>query len=143
MSNFEFINHSCVILSHDNISLAMDPGLKGLYLIIHGICLLKTPNKSIETLKRSQFVWFSNEHPDHFNSPNLKIFSEKNNFLFQKTIGGKVVKFLKRISPNIKEINFKKTLQLFKNFVIEVIPFQYLDSMLIVKINNLTRYAGR
>ena len=138
MSNFEFINHSCIILSHNNVSLAMDPWIEGSVFNNSWNLLAKTPNKSIETLKRSQFVWFSHEHPDHFNPPNLKIFSENNNFLFQKTIDGRVVKFLRKISPNVKEINFKETLQLSKNFVIEVIPFQYLDSMLIVKIDNLT-----
>ena len=138
MPNFEFVNHSCVILSNNNISLAMDPWIEGSVFNNSWNLVSKTPEKSIENLKKSQFIWFSHEHPDHFNPPNLKIFSEKNNFLFQKTIDGRVVKFLKKISPNIKELRFNQTLQLAKNFSIEVIPFQYLDSMLIVKIDNLT-----
>tara|TARA_B110000503_G_scaffold140541_1_gene231706 strand:- start:485 stop:1783 length:1299 start_codon:yes stop_codon:yes gene_type:complete len=138
MPNFEFVNHSCVILSNNNISLAMDPWIEGSVFNNSWNLLSKTPEKSIENLKKSEFIWFSHEHPDHFNPPNLKIFSEKNNFLFQKTIDGRVVKFLKKISPNIKELRFNEKLQLTKDFSIEVIPFQYLDSMLIVKINNLT-----
>ena len=138
MPNLEFVNHSCLILSNNNVSLAMDPWIEGSVFNNSWNLLSKTPEKSIENLKKSQFIWFSHEHPDHFNPPNLKIFSEKNIFLFQKTIDGRVVKFLKKISPNIKELRLNQTLQLAKNFSIEVIPFQYLDSMLIVKINNLT-----
>ena len=29
MSKFEFVNHSCIILSHNNILLAMDPWIEG------------------------------------------------------------------------------------------------------------------
>jgi len=138
MSNLEFVNHSCVILSNNNISLAMDPWIEGSVFNNSWNLLSKTPEKSIENLQKSHFIWFSHEHPDHFNPPNLKIFSEKNNFLFQKTIDGRVVKFLKKISPNVKELRFNEKLQLTKDFSIEVVPFQYLDSMLIVKTNNLT-----
>lgn len=138
MPNLEFVNHSCLILSHNGISLAIDPWIEGSVFNNSWDLLSKTSAKSIENLKKSQFIWFSHEHPDHFNPPNLKIFSEENNFLFQKTIDKRVVKFLKKISPNIKEISFGEKLKLTENFTIEVIPFQYLDSMLIVKINNLT-----
>ena len=138
MPNFEFVNHSCVILSNNNISLAMDPWIEGSVFNNSWNLLSKTQEKSIENLKKSQFIWFSHEHPDHFNPANLKIFTEKNNFLFQKTIDRRVVKFLKKITPNIKELKINETLQLSKDFSVEVIPFQYLDSMLIVKINNLT-----
>ena len=138
MSNFEFVNHSCVIISHNNVSLAMDPWIQGSVFNNSWNLLTKTPEKSIESLKKSQFIWFSHEHPDHFNPPNLKIFSNKNTFLFQKTIDKRVVKFLEKISPNIKEINSNEVFQLSKNFSIQVIPFQYLDSMSVIRIENLT-----
>ena len=48
-----------------------------------------------------------------------------------------VVKFLKNISPIVNEVGFNKILELSKNFSIVVIPFHYLESMLIVKIGNL------
>ena len=138
MSKFEFVNHSCIILSHNNISLAMDPWIEGSVFNNSWDLLSKTPEKSIESLKKSQFIWFSHEHPDHFNPPNLKIFSDKNNFLFQKTVDKRVVKFLSKISPNVKEIDFKENFQISQNFSIQVVPFQYLDSMSIVRIENLT-----
>ena len=138
MSKFEFVNHSCIILSHNNISLAMDPWIQGSVFNNSWDLLSKTPEKSIESLKRSQFIWFSHEHPDHFNPPNLNIFSDKNSFLFQKTVDKRVIKFLSKISPNVKEIDFKENFQISQNFSIQVVPFQYLDSMSIVKIENLT-----
>ena len=138
MAKFEFVNHSSVILSNDSVSLAMDPWIEGSVFNNSWNLLSKTPQKSIENLTKSNYIWFSHEHPDHFNPPNLKIFSKKNIFLFQKTIDGRVINFLKKISPNIKELKLNETYQLSKNFSIEVIPFQYLDSMLIAKINNLT-----
>lgn len=138
MPTIEFVNHSCIILTHNNVSLAMDPWIEGSVFNNSWDLLINTPLKSIESLKKTQFIWFSHEHPDHFNPPNLKIFSNRNNFLFQKTIDKRVVKFLAKISPNINEIDFNETLQLSKNFSIQVIPFQYLDSMSIVRIENLT-----
>lgn len=138
MPNFEFVNHSCVIISHNNVSLAMDPWIEGSVFNNSWNLLTATPQKSIESLKKSQFIWFSHEHPDHFNPPNLKIFSDKNKFLFQKTIDKRVIKFLKKISPYTKEINFNEEMLLTEDFSIQVIPFQYLDSMCIVKIQNLT-----
>ena len=138
MPELEFINHSSLILSHNDVSLAMDPWIEGSVFNNSWNLLSKTPHKSIENLKKSKYVWFSHEHPDHFCPPNLKIFSEKNNFLFQKTIDGRVVNYLKNISPNVKEISFNEKFQLADNFSIEVIPFQYLDSMLIARINNIT-----
>ena len=138
MSNLEFVNHSCLILSHNGVSLAMDPWIEGSVFNNSWDLLSKTKEKSIESLKKSDFIWFSHEHPDHFNPPNLKIFSDKNNFLFQKTIDGRVVNFLKKISPKVNEIHFKDIFRLGKDFTIQVVPFQYLDSMSIIKINNLT-----
>ena len=138
MASLECVNHSCIILTHNDVSFAMDPWIDGSVFNNSWELLIKTQQQSIESLKKSQFIWFSHEHPDHFNPPNLKIFSNKNNFLFQKTIDKRVVKFLAKISPNVKEIDINKTLQLSKNFSIQVIPFQYLDSMSVIKIENLT-----
>ena len=138
MPNFEFVNHSCLIISNNDVSLAMDPWIEGSVFNNSWDLLSKTNKKSIKSLKNSKFIWFSHEHPDHFNPPNLKIFSKKNIFLFQKTLDGRVVKYLKKISPNVIEISHKDVFQLSNNFTIEVIPFQYLDSMSIIRIDNLT-----
>ena len=51
MSKFKFINHSCIILSHNNILLAMDPWIEGSDFNGSWDLLTKTPKKSIESLK--------------------------------------------------------------------------------------------
>ena len=48
MSKFEFVNHSCIILSHNNISLAMDPWIEGSVFNNSWDLLSKTPEKSID-----------------------------------------------------------------------------------------------
>ena len=137
MNKLEFINHSCFIISNEKFSLAIDPWVEGSVFNKSWNLLVKTPQNLIEKLKKSNFVWFSHEHPDHFNPPNLKIFNQKTKFLFQKTKDKRVVKFLSKISPQIKEMNFNEELLLDKNFSIKTIPFQYLDSMCLINIDGI------
>ena len=120
-----FDNHSCIILSNKNISLAMDPWTEGSVFNNSWNLLVNTPNNLVENLKKSNYVWFSHEHPDHFNPPNLKIFNHKTNFLFQKTKDKRVVNFLSKISNNLKELSFKEEFFLDESFSIQIIPFQY------------------
>ncbi len=137
MNKLEFINHSCIILSNKNISLAMDPWTEGSVFNNSWNLLVNTPNNLVENLKKSNYVWFSHEHPDHFNPPNLKIFNQKTNFLFQKTKDKRVVNFLSKISNNLKELSFKEEFFLDESFSIQIIPFQYIDSMCLIKLNNI------
>lgn len=53
MPNLEFINHSCLILSYNNVSLAMDPWIEGSVFNNSWNLLAKTRQKSIENLKKS------------------------------------------------------------------------------------------
>ena len=82
MSYLEFINHSSLILSHKEVSLGMDPWIEGPVFNKSWDLMVPTPNQSIKNLSNCDYIWFSHEHPYHFNPPNLKIFSQKNNFLF-------------------------------------------------------------
>ena len=136
MNKLEFINHSCVIISNENTSIVMDPWIDGSVFNNSWNLLVKTPDYLIERLKKVDYVWFSHEHPDHFNPKNLTIFSKKTKFLFQETKDKRVVNYLSRISPNVKELSFEENFYLDKSFSIQAIPFQYLDSMSLIKINN-------
>ena len=137
MNKLEFVNHSCVIISNENISLAMDPWVEGSVFNNSWNLLVKTPANLLENLKKSNYIWFSHEHPDHFNPPNLKIFNKDTNFIFQKTKDKRVVRFLSKISSNIKELDYKEEFFLDKSFTIQTIPFQYLDSMCLIKLNGI------
>lgn len=136
MPNLEFVNHSSIILSHKGISLGMDPWIEGSVFNKSWDLLVSTPSKSIENLSTCDYIWFSHEHPDHFNPPNLKIFSDKNTFLFQKTLDGRVVNYLSKISKNVRELAFDCKLKIGEDFKVQIIPFQYLDSMLVIELNN-------
>ena len=138
MIKFEFINHSSFIISKDNFSLASDPWIEGSVFNNSWDLLVETPIKSIENLKVADYVWFSHEHPDHFNPKNLHIFSNNNTFLFQRTKDRRVVKYLSKISKNVIEMSTHDTLNICDNFTFKVIPFQYLDSLSIIKIENKT-----
>ena len=137
MNKLEFVNHSCIILSNNNVSLAMDPWIQGSVFNNSWNLLVKTPDNTIENLKKAKFVWFSHEHPDHFNPPDLKIFNKNTNFLFQKTKDRRVVNFLSKISSNINELSYNEEFFLDKSFSIRVIPFQYLDSMCLINLNGI------
>ena len=138
MIKFEFINHSGFIISKDNFSLASDPWIEGSVFNNSWDLLVETPAKSIKNLTNANYVWFSHEHPDHFNPKNLNIFSKNNTFLFQKTKDRRVVNYLSKISKNIIELSSNNTIKICDNFTFRVIPFQYLDSFSITKINNIT-----
>ena len=138
MIKFEFVNHSSFIISKDNFSLASDPWIEGSVFNNSWDLLVETPAKSIKNLTNSNYVWFSHEHPDHFNPRNLNIFSNNNTFLFQKTKDRRVVSYLSKISKNIIELSSENTIKICDNFTFRIIPFQYLDSFSITKINNIT-----
>ena len=137
MLEFNFINHSSFSVIKNNIILTVDPWIEGSVFNNSWKLLSKTPNEMIELAKQSNFVWFSHEHPDHFNPPNLRIFNKNTNFIFQKTKDKRVIKFLKKISPNIKEAVPKKPILLDNNFSIEVFPFQDLDSFCLITADNI------
>ena len=51
MSKFEFVKYYFILLSHNNILLAMDPWIEGSDFNGSWDLLTKTPKKSIESLK--------------------------------------------------------------------------------------------
>ena len=71
MIKFEFVNHSSFILSYNDTSLASDPWIEGSVFNKSWDLLSETPNKSKQNLINSKYIWFSHEHPDHFNPKNL------------------------------------------------------------------------
>ncbi len=139
MIEFHFVNHSGLILSKDNIKLAFDPWVDGSVFNNSWNLLVETPQESLNTLSTSDYVWFSHEHPDHFNPPNLNIFNSDTKFLFQETKDKRVLNYIKKnISNNVYEISKNNIFNLEKNFSIEIVPFQYLDSMSIINIDDIT-----
>ena len=84
---FEFINHSCFILTNNNITLAVDPWLEGSVFNKSWELLVDTPKSSLGNVKNCDYIWFSHEHPDHFNPQDVKKFPTDKKYLFQKRPG--------------------------------------------------------
>ncbi|WP_415304772.1 MBL fold metallo-hydrolase [Candidatus Pelagibacter sp. Uisw_090] len=136
MIEFNFINHSSFSIKKDNTRLTVDPWIEGSVFNNSWKLLVKTPTVSVDIVKNSDYVWFSHEHPDHFNPPNLKIFDNNAKFIFQKTKDKRVVNFLSKISNNVIEASSNHSIKLADNFFIKVFPFQDIDSFCLITINN-------
>ena len=83
-SKFKFVNHSCGILTNNKKSLVMDPWIEGSVFNNSWNLLVKTTEKSIQNIKDSNCIWFSHEHPDHFNPPNIKLLEKIKNIYFKR-----------------------------------------------------------
>ena len=135
---FEFINHSSFCVSNNDLSLLVDPWISGSVFNCSWDLLSPTNPGSIKTIDKSKYVWFSHEHPDHFNPKNIIDFLKGKNFLFQKTKDKRVVNFLKNISSNVYELDSNKDFHINDKFSIRVIPFQDIDSFCLIKIDDIT-----
>ena len=137
MIEFNFINHSSFSIEKDDAILTVDPWIDGCVFNNSWKLLSKTPQDMADLVKKSSHVWFSHEHPDHFNPLNLNIFNNNTNFIFQKTKDKRVIKFLKRISDKIIEADPRKSINLTNDFSIQVFPFQDLDSFCLITVNGI------
>ncbi len=113
MSRLTFINHASYLVESDRSVLVVDPWVEG-NAFDNGWGLLDqsiTNKMLIEYLagfKKSIYIWLSHEHSDHFSVPFLKMLKEnslKVNFIFQKTLDGRVAQFLRKLGYNVTESN--------------------------------------
>ena len=113
MTNFTFINHASYLIETENSLLIVDPWVEG-GAFDNGWALLDksiTNSKLVEHLNGFQkkiFIWISHEHSDHFSVAFLKMLKKKNvtvKFIFQKTLDGRVSKFITKLGFQIIESN--------------------------------------
>jgi len=113
MAKFTFINHASYMIETDQSLLIVDPWVEG-YAFDKGWSLLdkSTTNEAllhhISTIKKAKFIWLSHEHSDHFSVPfliGLKKRGEQVTFLFQKTLDGRVAKFIRKLGFQVIESN--------------------------------------
>jgi hypothetical protein len=92
----EFINHAGFLLAAAGVRLVLDPWLEG-KAFNNGWAPLSPTAFSYERFEDVTHLWFSHEHPDHFNPPNLKKISPahraKMSVLFQATRDKRVIDF--------------------------------------------------
>lgn len=80
---------------------------------------------------KKKYIWLSHEHSDHFSEPFLKILRQSGDskviFIFQKTLDGRVAKFIRKIGFKVIESNDKLG-SLDKDLSIVTFPFSGGDS---------------
>lgn len=116
----EFVNHSSVIISNNDVNLIFDPWISG--DVFHdGWSLITETQFKFEDFKTITHIWFSHEHPDHFFPPNLKKIPEEIRkeiiVLYHFTRDKKVINYCKSLGfKDAIEINLNKWFKLGKDF---------------------------
>ena len=141
MINLYFVNHASIIIETKNIKLITDPWLEGT-VFNNGWSLIEPTKLNYDDFKSVTHIWFSHEHPDHFNPPNLKRIPKeiRSNItiLFHQTIDGKVIQFC-------NDLGFKNCIsltnqwyELSAEFKILNVPHTDGDSWLCIHANGYT-----
>jgi UDP-MurNAc hydroxylase len=103
----EWVNHASFILRSGSVSLLHDPWLEGTALN-DGWRLLSPTKFSYSDFASITHIWFSNEHPDHFNPSNLSKVPEEYRrtitVLFHYTKDKRLVSFCRSIGFQAMEI---------------------------------------
>ena len=137
----EWVNHAGFIIHHEDIHLMIDPWISE-SAFDDGWDLISPSKFQLENFKRVTHIWFSHEHPDHFN-PTLirKIpeeFRKKIKVLFQTTEDRRVVKFCEKFGFKVIELEDRKWLTLSDEFEILTGKNGELDSWLFAKVDGQT-----
>ena len=107
----EFINHASVIIDCGGTRILTDPWYSG-SVFNHGWNLIENTNKSINDLD-FEYLWYSHEHPDHFNVPDLLVMDADKKksvtILFQKTDDKKVKNFCISKGFNFLELDLESS----------------------------------
>jgi UDP-MurNAc hydroxylase len=103
-----FINHACVKLRSRGTGVLCDPWLEGTAFNDGWSLIVPTPLDLDAVMDGVTHIWVSHEHPDHF-SPRFFIqiapkYAGSVEILFQKTLDGRVRKFLESKTFKVREI---------------------------------------
>jgi len=106
-----WVNHASFILEFEGIRLLSDPWIEG--MIFNDSWSLLVPTQfRYEDFDSITHLWFSHEHPDHFNPPNIKKIQgeirKKIEVYFQETLDKRVVGFCDKLG-------FKKIVEMKPN----------------------------
>lgn len=104
----EWVNHAALVVEHADIRLITDPWIQG--LVFNNSWAHVSPTRfTYKDFQNISHVWFSHEHPDHFNPPDLDCIDRQTragiSVLFQQTVDRKVIDYCKRIGfANAREL---------------------------------------
>lgn len=140
-STVKLINHASAKINVDGTSIISDPWYDGSvfhkgWKLIHELPV----NETIKHLEKTDYIYVSHEHPDHFSpgfffNKEYKKILEKNKtkILFQETKDKRVLNFLVKNGFEVIEVPNKKYINLKNNVKIKIVKFGYIDSALIIE----------
>jgi UDP-MurNAc hydroxylase len=134
----QFVNHSSYVIDACGVRLLCDPWIEG-QTFDDGWALLSPTRFSYEDFGGITHLWFSHEHPDHFNPPNLRCIAPEHRrritVLFQATHDRRVVEACRKLGFGaVKELKPGHTEDLAPGFSIRCDPVVgFDDSWLLVK----------
>jgi UDP-MurNAc hydroxylase len=134
-----FVNHASVIFSYKKIRLITDPWIFG-SAFNNSWELISESKMGVEDFKKISHIWFSHEHPDHFNLTVLnsipKEIREKITVLFQDTLDHRVAKKCHQLGFSVIEMKHNKFYKLDDDFQIKCRPYLLYDSLLYLEVGN-------
>ena len=134
-----FVNHASVIFSYKKIRLITDPWIFG-SAFNNSWELISESKMCVEDFKKISHIWFSHEHPDHFNLTVLnsipKEIREEITVLFQDTLDHRVAKKCRQLGFSVIEMKHNKFYKLDDDFQIKCRPYLLYDSLLYLQIGN-------
>src|SRR5438128_10608292 len=137
-AELEWVNHASFILRHGRVALLTDPWLSG-PAFNDGWELIVPSVHEPDAFADISHIWFSHEHPDHFNPPTLRaIPSEirrRVTVLFQATPDRRVVNFCRSIGFLVRELPEYRWLSLDARFRVMLGRALPYDSWLLVEID--------
>jgi UDP-MurNAc hydroxylase len=134
----QFVNHASYVIDACGVRLLCDPWIEG-QAFDDGWALLSPTRFSYEDFGGITHVWFSHEHPDHFNPPTLRRITPEHRrritVLFQATHDHRVVAACRKLGFGVvKELEPGHTEELAPGFSIRSDPVEgFDDSWLLVK----------
>lgn len=142
-ATLEFVNHASVLLSDGQVGVLSDPWYAG-EVFHRGWSLLvqNDPAAIREVLARTDYIWISHEHPDHFSPPFFRQFSGEIRargirILFQRTRDARVCDFLRAQGFAVIEMGEGKELQLAPRFTVQIVRCDLYDSALLAHIDGV------
>lgn len=145
MTKLTFINHASYVIETDKSLLIVDPWVEG-GAFDNGWSLLDksiTNKMLVDYLfqsNKAKFIWLSHEHSDHFSVPFLKALKDTEievKFLFQKTLDGRVARFIKKMGFSITESNDQLEI-LDSELSIVTFPYEGGDSYSLTMLNEFS-----
>ena len=131
---FETIGNAILICHDKSPVLVTDPWVVdgayfGSWTISHQI-----PERQLENIKRSEFVWLSHGHPDHLSVPSLKLLESKK-ILLPDHVGGRIADDLRNLKFDVTVLKDRVWTQLSRRIKVLSISDYNQDGILLADIN--------